>query len=102
MISNLLDHSADMIAASLTMSEERFSVVDYLPPIGMETYTIVIKAVDNEEISWLTFRMPLRFETWLFMLGLALLFTFTIHLSNKLMEKPQGPKVNFSNLNFHA
>ena len=78
------------------MSVNPFSVVDYLPPIGMETYTIVIKVVDNEEISWLTFRMPLRFETWLFMLGLALLFTFTIHLSAKLMEKPTGPEVKLT------
>ena len=96
MISNLLDHSADMIAASLTMSGERFEVVDYLPPIGMETYTIVIKAVDSEEISWLTFKRPLRYETWIFMVALALIFTFTIHLSGKLlmMENKTGLEVN--------
>ena len=67
MISNLLDHSADMIAASLTMSQERYQVVDYLPPIGMETYTIVIKAVDSEEMSWLTFKRPLPFGGGLFL-----------------------------------
>ena len=96
MISNLLDHSADMIAASLTMSQERFEVVDYLPPIGMETYTIVIKAVDSEEISWLTFKRPLRYETWIFMIAVALIFTFTIHLSAKLlvMENKNGLEVN--------
>ena len=87
MISNLLDHSADMIAASLTMSQERYQVVDYLPPIGMETYTIVIKAVDSEEMSWLTFKRPLRYETWIFMIAVAVIFTFTIHLSRRLMEK---------------
>ena len=85
-----------MIAASLTMSQERFEVVDYLPPIGMETYTIVIKAVDSEEISWLTFKRPLRYETWIFMIAVALIFTFTIHLSAKLlvMENKNGLEVN--------
>ena len=43
MIENILDQSADLISASLTMSQVRYEVVDYLTPIGMETYSIFIK-----------------------------------------------------------
>ena len=43
MIENILDQTADLISASLTMSQVRYEVVDYLTPIGMETYSIFIK-----------------------------------------------------------
>ena len=47
MIENILDQSADLISASLTMSQVRYEVVDYLTPIGMETYSIFIKVVER-------------------------------------------------------
>ena len=47
MIENILDQSADLISASLTMSQVRYEVVDYLTPIGMETYSIFIKVVEG-------------------------------------------------------
>ena len=71
MIENLMDHSADLIAASLTMSQERYQVVDYLTPLGMETYAIFIKAVDGEEASWRTYLMPLTRTTWVALLFLV-------------------------------
>lgn len=86
MVSNLLDNSADIIVGSLTMTSTRFEAVDYLIPIGMETYAIFIKAVDNEDISWQTYGKPLKRYTWMALVLLAVVFASFIFIIDKRKE----------------
>ncbi len=68
MISSVLKNEADFIMASLTYTLHRFTVIDYLYPIGKETPIMVIKRGGLEEVSWLTFFKPFRNDVWYMLL----------------------------------
>ncbi len=68
MISSVLKDEADFIMASLTYTLHRFTVIDYLYPIGKETPIMVIKRGGLEEVSWLTFFKPFRNNVWYMLL----------------------------------
>ena len=94
MIENILDQTADLISASLTMSQVRYEVVDYLTPIGMETYSIFIKSVNSEAISWHTYLMPLAKDVWITLICIAFTITILIYFSNNLIEKKKKSPVS--------
>ena len=66
--------------------QDRHEVVSYLSPIGMETYSIFIKTVSGEEISWQTYWKPLRKTSWIALITIAVLIAALIRLSDKIME----------------
>ena len=70
MIRSLLMGRADLAASSLTLNPERFTAIDYLFPMGTETYAIYISNPDQESIDWNIYKEPFSLELWVF-LGMA-------------------------------
>jgi ABC-type amino acid transport substrate-binding protein len=60
MISDLMYGDADLVAASLTISPERASVIDFAFAIGTETYGLFVATHNLEEYAWLSFSYPFR------------------------------------------
>ncbi len=87
MISDILAEKADMIVGSLTLSKQRFEVVDYLAPIGLETHSLVIASVSKEEVSWSTYGAPFKPRAWFVLIVISLLFAIFIHIAQKAISK---------------
>ncbi len=64
MIRTLLLKEADFIAASLTMNPMRFSVINYLHPIGTETPSMIIATDGSAIFSWQTYFEPFQSNVW--------------------------------------
>ena len=57
---------ADLVATSLSVTLERSEVVDFGPPLGLETHAIFVArdTDDGNAVSWLTFVHPLGASLW--------------------------------------
>ena len=71
-IRTMLDGGADLASASLTSNFDRSMVVDFLPPIGTETYSLYVRTSDTEELSWGTYANPFTFTLWTVVVATAL------------------------------
>ncbi|XP_059096595.1 glutamate receptor ionotropic, kainate glr-3-like [Tigriopus californicus] len=78
MVSTLLKGEADFIGASLTLTPTRFEAVDYLLPIGRETYAIFIKTSAQEDFDWKVFILPFSTGLWQFLLFNALIMVLAV------------------------
>ena len=78
MINNLIEGDADLALASLTITDQRFSVVDFGPPIGKETFCLLVARGNKnfEERAWLSFFYPFTNRLWL-LLGLNFVVLLT-------------------------
>ncbi len=68
MISTLLKGEADFILASATLNPQRFTVVDFLHPIGRESIAVFVTEDSYEEHGWLSFLYPFRPDLWMVLL----------------------------------
>ncbi len=78
MVSSLLKGEADLIATSLTMMPHRERSVDFLVPIGDETYAIFIKRAVEEDLDWTVYADPFRLHLWKFLFLYSLACTAVI------------------------
>ena len=69
------------------MSRARYSVVDFLSPIGLETYSVHIPAVNVEAVRWSTYGAPLKVKAWWLLVMFSLIFAFLIYTAQKSMAK---------------
>lgn len=95
MISSIRKDEADIIATSLTLKPERFIGIDYLWPIGTETYALFIKRTsDSEELAWKTFFLPFSYGLWQSLCLCALLSVTLLKLfefvHSESVEKAKG------------
>ena len=93
-ISTLLKNEADLIAAPLTMTSERFDAVNYAPAIGYETFGLFIwRSASAEELSWMTFLKPLANHLWLTLLASAFLVCIFIQMFSAILgsRRRDGP-----------
>ena len=67
MVKSLLDGEADLIATSLTVNKDRYEAVDFLFPIGKESYAIYIGNPDQADIDWNIYRYPFSNVSWICM-----------------------------------
>ncbi|TRY78277.1 hypothetical protein TCAL_08764, partial [Tigriopus californicus] len=80
MINSLQKNEADLIGTSVTLNPERYHVVDYLHPLGTETYAIYIGNPKSESADWRLYSVPFSFELWGFLLSAAFALALTIHI----------------------
>ncbi len=64
MAENVLSGEAHLIGASLTVTPERASVLDFLPTLGLEDYMLFIVDSGVEEISWTTYTVQFTPGLW--------------------------------------
>eukprot|EP00094_Tigriopus_californicus_P003818 TCALIF_03674-PA protein Name:"Similar to GRIN2D Glutamate receptor ionotropic, NMDA 2D (Homo sapiens)" AED:0.45 eAED:0.49 QI:0/0/0/0.66/1/1/3/0/636 len=65
MVSTLVKEEADFILGSVTLNLMRSAVIDYLSPLAHETYGVIVKNVGREQLSWLSFLLPMSEDAWL-------------------------------------
>lgn len=80
MIDNLQKNEADLIGTSVTLNPERYHVVDYLHPLGTETYAIYIGNPKSETADWRLYSVPFSFELWGFLVCTAFALALTIRI----------------------
>ncbi len=64
MVKDVIDGNADIITAPLSAGYDRAMVVDYLPPLGTETYSLFIRTSKMEQLSWGTYANPFTPILW--------------------------------------
>uniref|UniRef100_A0A914RST2 Uncharacterized protein n=1 Tax=Parascaris equorum TaxID=6256 RepID=A0A914RST2_PAREQ len=68
MIGYLLNETADVAVAPLTINEERERVVDFSKPFMTTGISIMIKKPEKQEFSVFSFMQPLSMRIWMFIL----------------------------------
>ena len=81
-VKSVVEGRVDMAAAPLTITGERSTVLNYLIPMGKETYTVFIRNPDQQAVSWTLFVDPFKRELWIFLICAA----FVLALAIKLVE----------------
>ncbi len=66
-VGNLLKGEADLIVAPLSMSLERWAVINYLWPMGTEMGAIYVSKKELQRREWLAFLRPLRTRVWIYL-----------------------------------
>ena len=111
MVAMLAADQADLLAASLTLNPERSRAVDYLFPIGTETYAIYIANPDQEAVSngcaflvvnphqslpfclkmdWNIYREPFRTDLWWFLVSAVITLAFLVLAINLAYDHIRG------------
>ncbi len=93
MVRSLLLGHADLSASSVTLSAERFMAVDFLYPLGTETYAIYISNPGREALNWDIYRQPFTRELWIFLIVAALALAVCVRGINAVYatrEKKRG------------
>ena len=80
MVKSLYTGEVDMVGCSLTLTAERFRAVDYLYPLGLETYSIYIGNPESEVEDWELYLQPFKLKLWIFLLTAAMSLALTIRL----------------------
>ncbi len=95
MAENLLRGEAQLIAASLTITPQRSTVLDFLPVIGTEDYVLWLYNSGVEDISWRTFVVQFKPDLWYVILVMICLFWLAIlGASHITMHKSQTLEVS--------
>ena len=92
MISNLILGDADFVSTSLTMTPERYEVIDYLLPFGSETYAFFISRHESEGFSWKTYLNPLTGKVWL-IIGASSLVYFILKKIIEIYENDEAKNI---------
>ncbi len=87
MVENLMDGSAQLASASLTITPARATAMDYLPPLGTEKYQLILKSSNIEDVSWRTYGMQFRVELWSVIFAMVFCFWILILMSEWLLDK---------------
>ncbi len=83
MLSNVVDGSADIIVQAFKINLARTSYLDYVPFITIDYASIFIKREQTEEIDWMTFFQPFRWDLWLGISAVSIVMGTWLFLGNK-------------------
>ena len=78
--SSVFQGEFDLVGTTLTLNPVRALGIDYLLPIGTETYALFIKTTGEEELAWQVFLLPFSRELWAFLLVNSVLCMVAIKL----------------------
>ncbi len=67
----------DFLAASVSLLEKRFEILDFAWPVSFFTPTFYVPRKHLERREWLAFMYPLKAEVWIF-IGINALFLFVL------------------------
>ena len=91
----LLKEEADLISSALTVTRERFEAINFIPPVGIETYGIFIsKSGSKEELSWISFLLPFSNILWLALLMNSLVAVLFMKTLQKLLHGTRNRERN--------
>ena len=83
-----------MIATSLTLTEDRLEAINFLLPIGFETYAVFIsRSSSSEELSWTTFSLPFSKMLWIALIINALLLLIFMKVFQWLIHRDKTKKL---------
>jgi hypothetical protein len=87
MVRNLLDGSADFVSSSVTITDIRSTIMDFLPPLGSARDAIYTRSSgSSEDLSWGTYAGPFTMELWFVLVAVAFGNATTILFVTKLKE----------------
>ncbi len=79
-VGNIARGEVDFAVAPMTLQIARASGIDYLMPIGTETYGLFVKSTGTQELDWTVFIDPFSYKTWIVLLINAAFTAMTIQL----------------------
>ena len=88
-VGDVVSGQADIVAAPISMTAERYEVIDWLPVLSGPLTAIFVTNNPSEMVSWTLLVLPWRKDLWIALsitaIGLAILLTaFDIVYSAKL------------------
>ena len=101
MLGSLVKGEADFVSAPITFTPIRSDVVNFLHPIGMETYCVMIKKSPREHYSFLGYLKPFRYDLWVG-LALALASVFGVMKAMEVFAMNGGEWSLSSREQFHS
>ncbi len=90
MIGSLLMDHVDIVASSLTLTPSRHSVIDFLYPMGSETYAIYIGNPGLEDLDWDIYTQPFSQSLWIFLAFSVAALALLIFLIDLAYAKKEG------------
>ncbi|XP_071523389.1 probable glutamate receptor [Panulirus ornatus] len=81
MVAELVKGNADIALASLDITEERSSAVDFLMAIVRTDYKLVMKRPTNDDQMWSTFTSEFQVEVWWVLSLLVLVLPLAMHVA---------------------
>ena len=95
----MVKQEADVVATSLTLTLERNEVVNFVLPVGFETYAIFIsKSGASEEMSWTTFLLPFSDMLWLALFVNALFIACFMRTFHHFLQRKRESKACISSV----
>ena len=94
MVKTIVDGQADIIATSLTQSPNRSRVLNFMWPIGTETYALFVKRITEEEIAWTVFLQPFSYSLWKGLLVHAILAMMFLKVLEWYINRPEDQFLN--------
>ncbi|XP_042229189.1 probable glutamate receptor [Homarus americanus] len=82
MISDIVNGDADIALASLDITEQRSSAVDFLMVVVRTEYKMVIKRPTNDDRMWSTFTAEFQMEAWVVLALFLVVLSLTLHLAS--------------------
>ena len=87
MVGLVLDKKVDMVGAAMTWSLQRTHYLKFLPPIGLEKYSLLIAASTSKAFSWTLYLNPFKRESWLVLIALCILIALFVQLLETLINE---------------
>ncbi|RDD40176.1 Glutamate receptor ionotropic, kainate 1 [Trichoplax sp. H2] len=84
MIKELLDDTADIAAATLTITPQRSTAVKFSIPFHDQGTTILIRKPEIKSSSIFQFFAPFTFDLWIAIIGFCLLIAVCVHIITRL------------------
>nr|XP_045605359.1 probable glutamate receptor isoform X1 [Procambarus clarkii] len=89
MIRDLVDGEAEMAVASLDITDERSTAVDFLLPITRTHYKMVMKRPSNSDRTWMTFTQEFHVHVWAVLAASVCLLSLTLYLTSAIVKERQ-------------
>ena len=94
MIQSVVDQEMDVIVASLTLTNQREMVLDFVAPLGKETYSFYVRTPEGDEFTWSTFLKPFSSNLWLFLVVFAMVYAIFLQIILTVYEVLIGDRIH--------
>ncbi len=90
MIHSILKQEIDIAIASLAITLERASAVQFLPPLAVESFSFAIKNPDAEDLSWETYLDQFSGDLWLAVLSVSIIVALISWIVDEVANHREG------------
>ncbi|XP_042220961.1 probable glutamate receptor [Homarus americanus] len=80
MIKDLVDDVADFAVASLDITHERSTAIDFLLPVSRTQYRMVMKKPSTNDQTWTTFTQEFHLHVWAVLVASIVVFAIILYL----------------------